>query len=81
MERGTKGHKLISSIQMSDILPPTISKGGRGAVHVCKAQAPPRSGAHVHTFEGSAIKGQMVALAVFADALQFSRKCETTNWE
>ena len=25
-ERGSKGHKLISSIQMPEILPPTISK-------------------------------------------------------
>ena len=44
-ERGTKGHTLISSIQMPEILPPTISKGGRGgAVHVHKARPPPRSG-------------------------------------
>ena len=28
VERGTKGHKLISSIQMHEILPPTISGGG-----------------------------------------------------
>ena len=41
-ERGTKGHTLISSIQMPEILPRTISKGGRGgAVHVHKARPPP----------------------------------------
>ena len=39
-EKGSKGHTLISSVQMSEILPPTISKGG-GAVHVHKAQPPP----------------------------------------
>ena len=40
-ERGTKGHTLISSIQMPEILPPSISKGGGRAVHVHKAQPPP----------------------------------------
>ena len=39
-ERGSKGHKLISSIPMSEILPPTIPGGG-GAVHVHKAHTHP----------------------------------------
>ena len=39
-ERGSKGHKLISSMQV----PPRISKGGGlgGAVHVHKAAPPPK---------------------------------------
>ena len=34
MKRGSKGHKLISSIQMREILPPTISKS-RGLFSPC----------------------------------------------
>ena len=41
-ERSSLGHKLLCSIQMPEILPPTVSKGrGGGAVHVHKALPPP----------------------------------------
>ena len=40
-ERGSKGHRLISSLQMHEILPPTNAKGGGGAFFTRHNPAPP----------------------------------------
>ena len=40
-ERGSKGHQLISSIQMPEILPPTILSGGGGECMFSRHNPPP----------------------------------------
>ena len=40
-EGGSKGHKLISSIQMPEILPPTISRAGGGGSACSQGNSPP----------------------------------------
>ena len=43
-ERGSKGHTLTPSIQMPEILPPTISKGWEGGGgSACSQGTPPRA--------------------------------------
>ena len=40
-ERGSKGHKPFSSIQMPEILPPTIAKGGGAGSAYSQGTSPP----------------------------------------